>query len=240
MGSVRGGDNLSDRGDAAVVMVWDLPLRLFHWLFAATVATGIASALLGAMELHMRAGQVALALLLFRLVWGFVGPEHARFRGFVRGPRAIVAYVRSLLSPPHDFHAGHNPLGAIVVVAMLALLLVQAVSGLFANDDIVTEGPLARFVGKAVSDAISALHHRNGWLIIGVVLIHFAAVFGYLVRFRENLIGPMVTGVKILPKGVEATGIGSSRIRLAALVALPCALVAWLVFAAPGWIAPAF
>jgi len=227
-----------DQKTVAAIAVWDLPLRLFHWLLAVTVITGISAALLGNLDLHVLCGQIALALLLFRIVWGFVGPEHARFRSFVRGPRAIVAYVRSMLRPPHHFHAGHNPLGALVVILMLALLLAQAVSGLFANNDIATEGPLARFISKATSDAITGLHDRNGWLIIGLIALHVGAVFGYLLRFRDNLIRPMVTGTKTLPAGESATAISGHRLGLALAVLALCSLAAWLVFAAPRWIAP--
>lgn len=223
---------------ARSIAVWDLPLRLFHWSLAATVTTGIGAGLLGELDLHVRCGQISLALLLFRLVWGFVGPEHARFSSFVRGPRAIASYARSLLRGPHQFHAGHNPLGGMVVMLMLALLLAQAVSGLFANNDIATEGPLARFISKAASDAISTLHRRNGWFLIGLIVLHVGAVFAYLLKFRDNLIKPMVTGAKLLPAGMSAKGISASRVGLAALVLGLAALVVWLIFAAPRWLAP--
>ncbi len=240
MGRLIGSQGQAENGaaGAGTIAVWDLPLRLFHWSLAATVITGISASLLGELDLHVRCGQVALALLLFRFIWGFVGPEHARFGSFVRGPRAITAYARSLLRPPHQFHAGHNPLGGMVVMLMLVLLLVQAVSGLFANNDIATEGPLVRFISKATSDAITALHDRNGWLIIGLIALHIGAVVGYLLRFRDNLIHPMVTGTKSLPAGESATAISGNRLGLALVVAALCAIAVWLVFTAPRWIAP--
>ncbi len=240
MGQLSGQQTRSEQGTPgiAAIAVWDLPLRLFHWLLAVTVITGISAALLGNLDVHLRCGQIALALLLFRFVWGFVGPEHARFGSFVRGPRAIGAYARSLIRPPHHFHAGHNPLGAMMVVLMLLLLLLQAVSGLFANNDIATEGPLARFISKAASDAVSVLHNRNGWLIGGLITLHIVAVVGYLLRFRDNLIRPMLTGRKTLPAGARAIAISGNRLGLAAVVLALCALAAWLVFAAPRWIAP--
>jgi cytochrome b len=240
MGQLIGSQGQPENGaaSAGTIAVWDLPLRLFHWSLAATVMTGISAGLLGELDLHVRCGQIVLALLLFRIVWGFVGPEHARFRSFVRGPRAIFAYVRSMLRPPHHFHAGHNPLGALVVILMLALLLAQALSGLFANNDIATEGPLARFISKAASDVITGLHDRNGWLIIGLIALHIGAVFGYLLRFRDNLIRPMITGTKSLPAGERAAAIRGNRLGLALVVLALCALVVWLVFAAPRWIAP--
>jgi cytochrome b len=176
--------------------------------------------------------------LLFRIVWGFVGPETARFTSFVRGPAAIVSYTRSLLRPPHEFHAGHNPLGGIVVVLMLALLLFQAMTGLFANDDIATDGPFARLISKSASDAITALHYRNSWLIIGLIVLHVVAVFVYLIRYRDNLIRPMLSGVKQVPAGALARGITGSRSVLALVVIGFSALVAWFAFELPRWIVP--
>ncbi len=223
---------------ATAVPVWDLPLRLFHWALAVVVLTGIAAIKLDDINLHVRCGQIVLALLLFRLVWGFVGPEHARFASFVRGPGAILSYARSLVRAPHEFHAGHNPLGGMVVVLMLALLLFQAVSGLFANDDIFTEGPLVRFISKSTSDAITGLHYRNSWLIIGLIALHITAVFGYLVRFRENLIRPMFSGIKQVPSGARAIEIDSSRSGRALIVFVSVAGVVWLLFDLPQRLAP--
>ena len=230
----------SGQGSAtsATVLVWDLPLRVFHWALAAVVLTGIAAINLDNVDLHVRCGQVVLALVLFRIVWGFVGPEYARFTSFVRGPAAIASYARSLRRPPQEFHAGHNPLGGMVVVLMLALLLLQAVSGLFANDDIVTEGPLARFVSKSVSNAITTLHDANAWLIIGLIVVHIVAVFVYLIRYRDNLIHPMVTGLKRVPGEARVTGITGIRPMLALIAIAFSALAAWLAFEVPNWIAP--
>ena len=224
--------------DGPSIAVWDLPLRLFHWALALSVVVGIAAIKLDNIDLHVRCGQITLALLLFRLAWGFVGPEHARFASFVRGPHAIASYARSMLRPPHEFHAGHNPLGGIVVMLMIGLLLLQAVTGLFANDDIATDGPLVRFISKSTSDAMTALHHRNGGLIIGLIALHIFAIFAYLIRFRDNLIHPMVTGMKAVPSGEHATGITGSRTGLAIVLIALCALAVWLAFRLPRWIAP--
>lgn len=223
---------------AGTIAVWDLPLRLFHWSLAAVVITGIAAIKLDHIDLHIRCGQVTLALVLFRIIWGFVGPAYARFTSFVRGPAAIMAYVRSLLRPPHEFHAGHNPLGGMVVVLMLVLLLLQAISGLFANDDIATEGPWAVMVSKAASNAITALHYRNSWLIIALIALHVVAVFVYLIRYRDNLIRPMFTGLKRIPPDTPASGIAGSQLGRALLVGALSALLARLAFVLPGWIAP--
>ena len=118
------------------------------------------------MDWHIRAGETMLTLVLFRILWGFLGSRHARFASFVRGPRAVLAYARSLLRPAHAQFAGHNPLGGWMVVLLLGALLAQASAGLFANDDIATEGPLARFISKDLSDAISSFHRRNAWFVV--------------------------------------------------------------------------
>ena len=211
--------------------VWDLPLRLVHWAMVALLVALVVTAKLhgGAMEWHVRAGESMLALVLFRILWGFFGSRHARFATFVRGPGAVLAYSRSLLRPPHAQFAGHNPLGGWMVVLLLAALLVQAALGLFANDDIATEGPLARLISKDLSDAISSLHRRNAWLVIALSGVHVAAVLFYLGRFRENLIRPMVDGIKRVPDAMhDAAGGRASPARALALFTL-CALAVWLL-----------
>lgn len=232
------GQPQNSAASAGMISVWDLPLRVFHWALAGVVITGIAAIKLDHIDLHILCGQVALALVLFRIIWGFVGPAYARFTSFVRGPAAIIAYARSLLRPPHEFHAGHNPLGGVVVVLMLALLLLQAISGLFANDDIAAEGPWAVMVSKAASNAITVLHYRNSWLIIALIVLHVVAVFAYLIRYRDNLINPMFTGLKRIPPETSASGIAGSQAGRGLLVGALSAFLAWLAFALPGWIAP--
>lgn len=174
--------------------VWDLPLRLFHWLLAILVVAAIATATIGgnALEWHMRAGYGILVLLIFRLLWGIWGGHHARFASFVRGPGAVLAYLRGEIAAG----AGHNPLGALSVLAMLAVLFAQAVMGLFANDDIFTEGPLYKLVSKETSDWLTGLHKQNLYLIGGLIALHLSAVFYYLLAKRDNLIRPMITGYK--------------------------------------------
>ncbi len=209
--------------------VWDLPTRFFHWALVALVATSVVSVKAGKMDIHMLSGYSVLALLLFRLVWGFAGTAYARFSSFLHGPRTVLAYARSLIRPPHQHHPGHNPLGGLMVAVMLAVLLFQAATGLFANDDVVTEGPLAKFVSKAVSDRLSTLHRLNEWVIYGLVGVHVAAVVGYLAKFGDNLVRPMFTGVKWVPADARFIGIGGSRSGWALLVLAVCAAGVWVV-----------
>lgn len=175
-------------------LVWDLPLRLFHWLLAALVAASMITGTIGGngLEWHMRGGYCILTLLVFRILWGFWGGHHARFASFVRGPGTVVSHLRGKAPPS----TGHNPLGAISVIAMLLLLLGQAALGLFANDDIFTEGPLYKLVSKDTSDWMTSLHKRNFYLIATLVTVHISAVLYYLIVKRDNLIRPMLTGHK--------------------------------------------
>ena len=174
--------------------VWDLPLRLWHWVLVLLVITAIVTGKLGgnAAEWHMRSGYAILTLMLFRIGWGFIGTKHARFASFVRGPRAISDYLRAKTPAP----AGHNPVGALSVLALIAILLTQAILGLFANDDVMIEGPLYTLVSKATSDRLTGWHQANVYVLLGLVGLHVTAVLYYLLARGENLIRPMFTGHK--------------------------------------------
>ena len=180
------------------VKVWDAPVRLFHWLLLALVVLSVSTGYLGGnlMLWHVRSGCAILGLLIFRLLWGFAGSSTARFAHFVRGPRAALAYARGLLSRAPSHTAGHNPIGGWMVLLLLASALLQAGTGLFSNDDIATEGPLYHLVSKSTSDALSAVHETNAVVLLALIGIHVAAVLYYFVVKRENLVWPMVTGVK--------------------------------------------
>ena len=132
------------------VRVWDWPVRVFHWTLLALVVFSVATAKVGGlwMDWHMRSGYAVLALVAFRIAWGFAGTRWARWSSFVHGPARALRYARTLVVPPHENTVGHNPLGGYMVVALVALLLSQAVTGLFANDDILTEGPLVKLVDE--------------------------------------------------------------------------------------------
>ena len=148
------------------------------------------------MEFHALGGYAILALVLFRILWGFAGGTHARFRDFVRGPAAAARYAHRLFKSTAPIHRGHNPLGGWSVVLMLMSLLVQAVTGLFANDDVMMEGPLAKHVSGDASALFTAIHDVNAGILLTLILIHILAVLFYLFRKNENLIGPMFTGRK--------------------------------------------
>lgn len=209
------------------VKVWDLPTRLFHWALVVLVAFNAATGLTGGlwqMEWHIRAGEAVLALVLFRLLWGFVGGTHARFASFVKGPRGILAYLRGETAP-----LGHNPLGALSVLAMLAVLLVLAGSGLFADDDIFTKGPLADKVAKSTRNLLTWVHKGAGWTLSGLIGLHLGAIAFYRLK-GENLVKPMITGFKVATTATAPDTGAEGRGWLAlALLALAGVVVVFIV-----------
>jgi len=180
------------------ILVWDLPLRMFHWMLALLVAVSIVSAEIGgnAMQIHLRSGYTILTLVLFRILWGFFGGTHARFASFVRGPATAIAHLKALRSQKSGRHLGHNPAGGWSVMLMLFVLLIQAGTGLFSNDDIATEGPLAKLVSKSWSDRITGIHEINVVVLYVLIALHLAAIAFYFFRKRDNLLTPMLTGFK--------------------------------------------
>lgn len=215
------------------VRVWDLPLRLFHWLLALAVTGALMSGQIGGnlMIWHGRLGVLVAGLLGFRLAWGLVGSTHARFASFVRGPAAIRAYLQG------TWHGlGHNPLGALSVLGMLAALGLQTASGLFGNDDIAFQGPLYPLVSKDTSDWVTGLHRKGFWLILLLITTHLAAIVFYLKMRGDNLIRPMLTGRKPVTTASadpEQRGGGTLALILALTVGLATAYGASGAWQAP-------
>ncbi len=212
------------------VRIWDLPTRLFHWALALLIVFSVTTAKIGGnwMDWHLRSGYAVLTLLAFRLLWGFAGPRYARFAQFVRGPRAVLAYLRAAPGAA-ERHAGHNPLGAWSVLALLAALLVQASTGLFANDEIATEGPLAKLVSGATASAMTRVHLLNQNIIYALVALHVAAIAFYFFVKRENLVAPMITGDKRGIAAEPARDDALMRARAALLALLVAGLVTYIV-----------
>lgn len=210
------------------IRVWDLPTRLFHWALVVCVAGAFVSAQIGgnAMVWHGRCGLAVLGLLVFRIVWGFVGSTYARFAQFVRGPAAIKAYLRGEWQGE-----GHNPLGALSVLALLGTLTLLVATGLFANDDIAFEGPLYSLVGKDVSDRLVGLHRLIEPVIILLVVAHLGAIAYYVRVKKQALVMPMITGWKV-GAGETARGGGALAFVVALIVAMG------VVFAASGALLP--
>jgi cytochrome b len=214
-------------------LVWDLPVRLTHWLLVAAVAGCWATHYAGLewFAWHRRLGYVVLVLVAFRLVWGFVGTRHARFASFLRGPRTILGYLRDRDAAQP---AGHNPLGALGVVALLALLLVKAATGLFANDEIVNAGPFYGWVAPASSNRLTTLHRMaSDWLLV-LIAVHVLAVGWHTLARRRSIVRAMLSGRKDAMEVSPAEAIEGSRTTLAVvIVALLSALLALAIRTAP-------
>jgi len=210
------------------VLIWDLPLRLFHWMFAFAILGCWATHELGSdyIDWHMQCGYVAMGLLVFRLCWGFVGTKHSRFLNFIPTPNKIINYLRS----GQASGAGHNPLGSVMVFVMLGLVLLQVSSGLFADDEIFTTGPYFNALGGDVDNIMSTIHHNAFDFILVAVLFHVAAVMFYQYVKRQQLVRPMVTGHKNAQDINPDDAIKNSRLLLAIVIAALCtAFVYWLV-----------
>ena len=173
------------------VRVWDLPIRIFHWLLVVLIAAAVIAVKIGgsAIDWHGRFGVAILGLFAFRLAWGFIGSQHARFSSFLPSPTSIKAYLRG------EWHgAGHNPLGALSVFGLLFFVGLQAISGLFANDDIAFEGPLARLVSKEMSDQLTGIHKLSINFLMALIVLHLCAILFYALIRKEKLVRPMVDG----------------------------------------------
>jgi cytochrome b len=181
------------------VRVWDLPVRLTHWALAICIVGLYATAEYGwlTMQWHFRFGYATLALVLFRIFWGLLGSEHARFGDFVRGPRAIARYLGSWGDGTWRPTLGHNPLGALAVLAMLALILAQAISGLFSNDEIEWFGPLSERISMDASAEWTDWHHLGQQILLALIVVHLLAVSAYRLIKREDLVTPMLSGRKL-------------------------------------------
>jgi len=214
------------------VRVWDLPTRLFHWLLALAVIALVVSAKIGgnAMHLHMRLGYAVFALLLFRLVWGVVGGHWSRFASFMPTPSRLRAYLKGHAAV--DSQVGHNPLGALSVLAMLAVLAAQVATGLFADDEIAYSGPLTARASEALVKLATRYHATVGQvLILALVAVHVLAIAWYLKR-GHNLVRPMIGGDKVLAQAAtpsrDSTGTRTLALALVgAAAALVYAVVRW-------------
>lgn len=197
----------SREAPATSVDVWDLPIRLFHWSIVVAIGISWWSAEYRVMNVHRYSGYTLLGLIVFRLYWGIVGSPTARFAHFVRGPGAIARYLRDRASEDAE---GHNPLGGWSVVAMLVLLLAQVTIGLFVTDiDGLESGPLSYLVSFETSRALADAHEIVFNVLLGLILLHVAAILFYLFARRKNLIGAMVSGRRAAPAGATPVKLAS-------------------------------
>lgn len=214
-------------------LVWDLPLRLFHWLLLLALATQwlTAEVLEGYNQLHSIVGYITLGLIAFRLTWGFIGSTYARFSDFLYSPKAVLAYIKDLFTVRKQQYTGHNPLGGLLVPAVLIIVGLQAVSGLFVSDEIFHSGPYYQSINEQVTDVMEWLHHNLFDLLLVLVAFHIFAIFWYQIKLKKNLIKPMVDGHKHVS---EKQAIDGSRLlRAIILVIIIGVFIYWLVEIAP-------
>jgi cytochrome b len=208
------------------IRVWDLPTRVFHWALAVCVTGLFATGLTGGNWIiwHERFGYCTLTLLLFRVVWGAIGSETSRFSDFLRGPRALIAYLKTGVNPTQ----GHSPLGGLAVVALLTLLLVQAGTGLFVDDDIANKGPLADKVSAAWVALATKIHRLNKWVLGAMVGLHLCAIIFYTVKKKQSLVRPMIVGTRDVENSTVGPRVDSGIAPWIVLAACG-AFVYWLV-----------
>ncbi len=210
------------------ILVWDFPIRFFHWSLVILIASLFYTGFAGEMIWHFRLAYIALTLIFFRIFWGFFGSSYARFNNFLFPPLEILNYLKNIFNPQTKKHyLGHNPLGGLSVIVLLSLILVQGISGLFTTDDIASEGALYSLVSSKTGAFFTKLHKTNFKLIIAMVAIHISAIFFYLFYKKENLIKPILSGYKILS---ETPHVKSTKLWVALLFLLiSSVLVAMIV-----------
>ncbi|MHC5225285.1 cytochrome b/b6 domain-containing protein [Ignatzschineria sp. LJL83] len=189
-----------------MIKVWDLPIRVFHWALVLAMITCIYTSYdlstrydlplttsnVSALQIHQYAGTLILALLVFRIIWGVIGSTTARFTNFMKGPSHICTYLKNSITPTE----GHNPLGALMVIALILILLIQVISGLFLEDNSWAwkSAPLADTISKKTRNIMITIHSNGRAVLLWLIGLHVFAVFAYLVAKRQNLIKPMITG----------------------------------------------
>ena len=210
--------------------VWDLPTRLFHWVLVGLIGFSWWTGEQGRNDLHFYSGYAVLTLLIFRLLWGIFGSSTARFSSFVRGPRAVADYLGRMRAWPG---VGHTPLGALSVLALLAVLFVQVVTGLIqTDDDGLVEGPLAPLVSYDVAEAAHDLHEVSFNLLLALIGLHVAAVIFYRLALGKRLLGAMITGKADLDPSAEPMRPGKGWVAVLCLV-LALGLTRWIIAGAP-------
>jgi cytochrome b len=215
----------TDHASTLKARLWDAPTRFVHWCLVVLIGFAWWAGETGRMDWHRRAGYAVLGLLLFRILWGFVGSASARFASFVKGPASTLSYLRALPSRAHIETPGHNPLGALSVLAIFLTLAAQVVTGLFAVDvDGVESGPLSDRVDFDTGRLLAKWHHWSFWALEALVVLHLAAIVFYAVYKRADLVRPMVTGRGRFSRD---PGLYFAPVWRAVVVAAAAALAAW-------------
>ena len=226
------------------IKVWDLPVRIFHWSLVVLFITAYVTNSLGSdyFIYHLWSGYALIVLVIFRIVWGVVGTYHARFTHFLKNPITTAQYALSLFKKKEKYYLGHNPLGAVMVVILLIATLVQAITGLFTNDEIFNVGPLYAYIDDELSLQLTSLHRQLFYWILGAISLHILAVIFHVLFKRDNIIKAMFTGKKNLPSTGETNSqatdaqvsISSSKIGLAIVILIVlAAILAAVILTAP-------
>jgi cytochrome b len=215
---------VAEPSGAVRAKLWDGPVRIVHWSLVVLICFSWWASE-DHLNWHRWSGYAIIGLVLFRIYWGFAGGGAAKFTSFVRGPRAVVAYAKTLGRRDVATTPGHNPLGALSVLAILGLLLIQVGTGLFAVDvDAFEAGPFSDRVSFELGRRISEWHELSFRLLQALVALHIAAVLFYWLWKRTNLIGAMITGKRALPSDHGLAGAPAWRLVAGAALA---AAIAW-------------
>jgi cytochrome b len=206
-----------------IVRVWDLPTRVFHWLVVTLVLAAYVTAKLNWMDWHTRAGYTLLTLVLFRILWGFLGSDTAQFARFLASPRAAIQHLKHLFLREPDRQVGHNAAGGWMVMGLLALLLGETLTGVYVLNDVADEGPLTELTPASIANAITALHGFLWDALLAAAVLHVLAISVYAIAKGHNLLWPMVTGYKRLPANVPIPHMAGP---LRALILLGCSALA--------------
>jgi cytochrome b len=210
-------------------LVWDIPVRVFHWLLVLCLLGQwlTAEVLEDAMDIHFYIGYFTLGLIIFRLVWGFVGTKYAKFSSFISGPKAMREYFHSIRTKQHTLSTGHNSVGGLILPAIIIVVGLQAISGLFTTDDIVYSGPYYDSSNTELQECMQWLHHNVFDILVAIIGLHLVAITWYLVFLKHNLIGPMLDGKKAI---AQKDSIEHSQLIKAILImCLVAIFVYWLV-----------
>lgn len=177
------------------IRIWDVFIRIWHWITAGLIIAMWVTAEFGRMDLHIMLGIAFTGLLIFRIVWGFLGSRTARFSSFTATPASTVRYIRTVLSSAYKPPAGHSPIGGLSALALILALGAQIMSGLLSMDtDGLHSGPLARFISYADARLAGSIHEIVFNILLALIALHLLAILFYTVVKRADLFGPMLTG----------------------------------------------
>lgn len=210
-------------------LIWDVPTRLFHWGIVITLCYSWYSMdILGNLDHHFISGYVALGLIVFRIIWGFIGSRYARFGSFMYKPSETAGYAKTFFKREKGKYAGHNPMGGLSVFALLIVILVQVGTGLFADDEYYYFAPLNQFITSSMAGTITGIHGLTAKFILGLAIMHIVAIFFYRWYKKEKLIVPMITGKKVDEED-NYEAIPGSKMPLAIVIAIIVAAAVYYV-----------